>query len=217
MGIGQWTNHVVTSVSPFYKWYNIQPGEYWMMYDQYAQEFLIKDAKTGKIVKREPLSSPLDLTMLISHLQISEKIDPEIAKALERGETSGTTELIDHHIIPVHLWDKSELIKKALKITNINMNGPENIIPLPKKIHKSFHGFKSGYSEMIIERLRDEWNHLVDYNFDNNPCEIERTVLSLIAAIRDDLEDLVQEELSIRDWYSEALFHNMSKKKPKSN
>lgn len=216
MGMGQWTNQLVTAGSVFHKRYNIQPGEYWMMYNQYAQEFLIKDAKTGKIVKREQLSSPLDLVMLISHLHISEKIDPEIAKALERGETPQTTELIDHHIIPVHLWDKSELIKQAVKITNINMNGLENIIPLPKKIHKSFHGKKSGYSEMIVERLRDEWNHLVDYKFHNNPCEVERTVLSLIAAIRDDLEDLVQEELSIRDWYSEALF-NMFKKKPKSN
>lgn len=216
MGMGQWTNQVVTPGSVFHNRYNIQPGEYWMMYDQYAQEFLIKDAKTGKIVKREPLSSPLDLVMLLSHLNISEKIDPEIAKAIERGKTPRTTELIDHHIIPVHLWDKSELIQQAVKITNIDMNGPENIIPLPAKIHKSFHGFKSGYSEMVIERLRDEWNHLVDYNYYDNHCEIERTVLSLIAAIRDDLEDLVQEELSIRNWYGEVLF-NMFKKKPKSN
>jgi len=216
MGMGQWTNQVVTRGSVFHNRYNIQPGEYWMMYDQYAQEFLIKDAKTGKIVKRSPLSSPLDLVMLLSHLKISEKIDTEIAKAIERGKTPRTTELIDHHSIPVHLWDKSELIKQAVKITNIDMNSPENIITLPVKIHKSYHGLKSGYSEMVSERLRDEWNHLVDYNYYNNPCEVERTVLSLIAAIRDDLEDLVQEELSIRDWYGEALF-NMFKKKPKSN
>jgi hypothetical protein len=216
MGMGQWTNQVVTPGSVFHNRYNIQPGEYWMMYDQYAQEFLIKDAKTGKIVKREPLSSPLDLVMLISHLHISEKIDPEIAKALERGKTPRTTELIDHHIIPVHLWDKSELIKQAVKITNINMNGPKNIIPLPQKIHKSFHGFKSGYSEMIIERLRDEWNNLINDNNDRNPVEVEETLLALIAAIRDDLDWLVSKDLSMKDYYSGAHF-NMFKKKPKSN
>ncbi len=215
MGMGQWTNQVVTAGSVFHKRYNIQPGEYWMMYDQYAQEFLIKDVKTGKIVKRESLSSPLDLAMLISHLHISEKIDPEIAKALERGETPRTTELIDHHIIPVHIWDKSELIKQVVRITNIDMNASENIIPLPHKIHKSYHGFKSGYSEMVLERLRDEWNILVNDNKHNNPVEVEETLLALIAAIRDDLEDLVQEETSIKDGYSVKLFNMF--KKPKYN
>ncbi len=215
MGMGQWTNQVVTAGSVFHKRYNIQPGEYWMMYDQYAQEFLIKDVKTGKIIKRESLSSPLDLAMVISHLHISEKIDPEIAKALERGETPRTTELIDHHIIPVHLWDKSELIKQVVRITNIDMNASENIIPLPHKIHKSYHGFKSGYSEMVLERLRDEWNILVNDNKHNNPVEVEETLLALIAAIRDDLEDLVQEETSIKDGYSVKLFNMF--KKPKYN
>ncbi|MEG4799295.1 AHH domain-containing protein [Microcoleus sp. ARI1-B5] len=215
MGMGQWTNQVVTAGSVFHKRYNIQPGEYLMMYDQYAQEFLIKDVKTGKIVKTESLSSPLDLAMLISHLHISEKIEPEIAKALERGETPRTTELIDHHIIPVHLWDKSELIKQVVRITNIDMNASQNIIPLPHKIHKSYHGFKSGYSEMVLERLRDEWNLLVNDNKHNNPVEVEETLLALIAAIRDDLTELAQEEISIGDWYGIALFNMF--KKPKSN
>lgn len=214
MGMGQWTNHVVKAGSLFHKRYNIQPGEYWMMYDQYAQEFLIKNAKTGKIVKIELLDSP-DLVMLISHLHISEKIDPEIAKALERGETPRTTELIDHHIIPVHLWDKSELIKQVVRITNIDMNASENIIPLPHEIHKSYHGFKSGYSEMVLERLRDEWNILVNDNNHNNPVEVKETLLALIAAIRDDLTELAQEEISIGDWYGKALFNMF--KRPKSN
>jgi len=211
MGMGQWTNHVVKAGSLFHKRYNIQPGEYWMMYDQYAKEFLVKDAKTGKIVKIELLDSPA-LVMLISHLHISEKIDPEIAKALKRGKTPRTTtELADHHIIPVHLWEKSQLVIHA----KIDMNSPLNIIALPHEIHNSFHGAKSGYSEMIIERLRDEWNILVNDNNHNNPVEVKETLLALIAAIRDDLTELAQEEISIRDWYGVELFNMF--KRPKSN
>ena len=218
MGIGQWSHVTVKPGHVFNIHYNLKPGDYWIMYDQYKQEFCIKSAQSDQIVKKEKLSSLLDFVALIDHLHLSEKIDSKLMEALQKGETHGKGEFREHHIIPAHLWDKSDLIKQALDITNINMNGPENTIFLPQHIHKSFHGFKSGYSEMVIERLRDEWNHLVEYQHQNNPVEVERTVISLIKAIRDDLEELVSEGLSIRDWYSVTLFNMFKKpKKPKSN
>jgi len=211
MGIGQWSKIPVKSGSIFNRIWNLPPGEYWMMYDQYKQVFCVKD-RNGKIIQTEVVDSPLDIMTLVAHLHISEELSAELAKALQRGETPHKIKgLEDHHIIPVHLWKKSELIKQAVKITDIDLNGEENIIELPNEIHKSSHLFKSGYSELIIERLREEWNLLVNANRHNDPAEVKATVLGLIEAVRADLEDLVDEGISIGDWYNLALFNKFIK------
>lgn len=218
MGINEWTQECVKENDPYNKLYGLDPGDYWVMYNQAEETLYFKNVKTGKIKARK-IKFDTDVAALISHLCISGRIEQELLEMLERKETKGTGDFAEHHIIPVHLWEKSQLIIKGQELTrkgliNIDMNGPENLMMLRKNIHRSFHGFKSGYSEMIIERLRDEWNQLCNSGKENDPDEIRDTILALISAIRDDLEELQEEGITIRQWFGEQLFNMF--KKPKS-
>lgn len=201
MGMAQWTKQPIQPGSLFHTVYNIKPGDYLMMYDSYASEFLIKEPSQGKIVFRKRLDSPLDLAMLVStHLNISEIIAPEIAAKLKRGGKSlGGGELVDHHIIPVHLWKDSQLVKQAIDLRVIDMNGRENRMLLSKDVHKKSHDENSKYSQIVRYHLRDQWNDLVDADLENDPSEIRAVLIALIEALREDLQDIESRGGSLND------------------
>lgn len=201
MGMAQWTKQPIQPGSLFHTVYNIKPGDYLMMYDSYASEFLIKEPSQGKIVFRKRLDSPLDLAMLVSnHLNISEIIAPEIAAKLKRGGKSlGGGKLVDHHIIPVHLWKDSKLIQQAIKLTDIDMNGRENRMLLSEEFHRKSHDENSKYSQTVRYHLRDQWNDIIDAALENDPSEIEAVLIGLIEALRENLQDIESRGGSIND------------------
>jgi hypothetical protein len=198
MGIGQWTRLSITPGSIFCKQYSIEPGEYLIMYDTSASKLLIKDQKQGKIVYEKYASSLGDLVSVLSS-SVPDTTDLEVIQKLKRGGKSrGGGSVRDHHIIPVHLWKDSQLIIVATNANVmghnvVNMNGSDNMMLLPDDFHRKNHDQYSKYSQTVRYHLRDRWNALVEADLENDPHEIRDVLISLIDALRANLEDLLEE------------------------
>lgn len=200
MGIGQWTRLVITSDSVFCNKHNIKPGEYLFMYDTSASKLLIRDNKQ-RIVYEKNASSLRDLVSVLAS-SVPNTTDLEVIKNLERGGKSGTKAFPNHHIIPVHIWKDSQLVIEA-KRHGFDMNGEDNLMPLPFEVHKKSHKEDSGYSQTVRYYLRDRWNALVEADLDNDPDEIRDALISLIEALRENLNDIVKEGGYMDDIYHE--------------
>lgn len=193
MGIGQWTRLSITPGSMFCKQYNIKPGEYLIMYDTSTSRLLIQDQKQGKIVYEKYARSLHDLVSVLSS-SVPDTTDLEVIQRLKRGGKSRGGGLIrDHHIIPVHLWKDCQLIIEAERHDVIDMNGLDNMMLLPDDFHKKNHDKYSKYSQTVRYHLRDRWNALVEADLENDPHEIRDVLISLIDALRANLEDLLEE------------------------
>lgn len=193
MGIGQWTRLSITPGSWFCKEYNIKPGEYLLMYDTSTSKLLIQDRKQGKIVYEKYASSLRDLVSVLSS-SVPDTTDLEIIQRLKRGGKSrGGGSVRDHHIIPVHLWKDCQLIIEAERHGVIDMNSSDNMMLLPDDFHKKNHDKYSKYSQTVRYYLRERWNALVEADLENDPPEIRDVLISLIDALRANLEDLLEE------------------------
>lgn len=192
MGIGQWTRLSVTPNSQFCKQYNIKPGEYLFMYDLSSSRLLIQDQKTSNIVYQKYASSLRDLISVLS-ASLPSATDQEVIATLKRGGKPGSKAFPNHHIIPVHLWRDYQLIIEARRY-GFDMNGSDNMMPVPYEIHKKCHAEDSPYSHTIRYHLRDRWNALVEAGLENDPDEIKDVLLSLIDALREDLTEIIEEE-----------------------
>lgn len=192
MGIGQWTRLVITPGSVFCKQYNIKPGEYLIMYDTSSSRLLIKDQKE-KIVYEKHASSLIDLVSVLAS-SVPDRTDLEVIQRLKRGGSSrGGGSMRDHHIIPVHLWKDCQLIIEAERRGVINMNSSDNMMLLPDDFHRKNHDRNSKYSQTVRYHLHDRWNALVEADLENDPYEIRDVLISLIDALRANLEDLRDE------------------------
>ncbi len=199
MGIGQWTRQSIVSGSVFCNQHNIKPGEYLVMYDTSTSELLIKEPNQGRIVFRKYASSLRDLVYVLAS-SVPNQTELEIWPRLKRGGKSlGGGQVRDHHIIPVHLWKDCQLVVMAVRHRVIDMNDRENKMLLPDEFHDEHHGKDSKYSQIVRSHLRDRWNALVEAGLDNDPDEIRDVLLSLIDALRENLEDLLAEGGYIND------------------
>lgn len=193
MGIGQWTRQSIAPGSVFCNQYNVKPGEYFVMYDTSTSELLIKEPNQGRIVFRKYASSLRDLVYVLAS-SVPNQTELEIWERLKRrGKSLGGGLVRDHHIIPVHLWKACQLVVMAERYRVIDMNGRENRMLLPKEFHEKNHDEDSKYSQTVRYHLRERWNALVEAGLDDDPDEIRAVLLSLIDALRENLEDLLAE------------------------
>ena len=192
MGIGEWSRLTITENSVYCRQENIKSGEYLIMYDTLTSRLLIKDQKTDKIVYQKSASSLNDLVSALA-ASLPSTTDSKLLEKLKRGGKSGTKEFPNHHIIPVHLWKDYNLIIEACKL-GFDMNGEDNMMRMPSEIHKKCHDEYSQYSNIIRHHLRDRWNALVEADLENDRHEIRDALISLIDALRSNLEDVIEEE-----------------------
>ncbi len=73
------------------------------------------------------------------------------------------------------------------------MNGSDNMMLLPDDFHNKNHDRNSKYSQTVRYHLHDRWNVLVEADAENDPHEIRDVLISLIDALRANLEDLLVE------------------------
>jgi len=200
MGFEQWTRQYIAPSSVFCNQYNLKPGEYLVMYDRSTNELLIKEPNQGRIVWKYA-SSLRDLVFILAS-SCPTQTDLEILQRLEKErqkKSLGGGPVRDHHIIPVHLWKDCQLVVMAERYGVIDMNGRENRMLLPTKFHNENHAPKSKYSQIVRYYLQDRWNALVEAGLDDEPDEIRDVLLSLIDALRENLEDLLAEGSYLND------------------
>jgi hypothetical protein len=188
MGINQWTRVRFSPDSAFCQNFKtdtgeyLDPGEYLFMYKQSSGELLFKDQKKNKIYTKKTMSI-MDLVMLLP-----DRSEAEIMRELKRkGRPAGEEGYSNHHIIPVHLWNNSKLVIAA----RMDMNGDFNLMRLPNDFHRRNHGRNSNYSNIVRHYLEKRWNDLVVAGLENDPGEVKDALLSLIDALRDALQELV--------------------------
>jgi len=190
MDFNQWTRVRLLPNSVFCKSYGMNAGEYLFMYERSSGDLLFKDPNKDKILYRKRISSIIDLVMLLPTQN-----QAEMMKELKRGGSSAGGGYSNHHIIPVHLWKDSKLVIAA----GLNMNGKENLMSLPDKFHHENHGPNSKYSKTVRRYLEDRWNDLALVGSENDSDEVEGALLSLIDALRDALQELVDAEGYMRN------------------
>jgi hypothetical protein len=191
MGIGQWTRTTITSGSIFCIQYNIKPGEYLIMYDTSTSKIIIKDQKQ-KIVYEKYANSFEDLFAILLE-SVPDPTKRKIIEEMKKGGKSGSKSFPNHHIIPFHLWKDSQLIIASKRYGVIDMNGSDNLMPMPSEIHRKCHDENSPYSQTVRRHLRDRWNALMEADLENDPHEIRDVLISLIDALRANLEDIIEE------------------------
>jgi len=198
MGIGQWSKIFVTHNSIFCREYGIQPGEYLIMYNTSTSELIVKEAYSSEVVYKRYARSLHDLIEILS-FSVYKKADLETLSKLKRGGQSGSKVLHNHHIIPVHLWKDCLLVVRATRMRVIDMNSGENMMLLPSEFHTKNHTKDSKYSLTVRRYLKDRWNDLAEAGLDQDPDSIRETLLELIKALRENLEDLVRKGGYIND------------------
>lgn len=172
----------------------LKPGEHWVLYEGGDR---IKIRKGDDInTEYETVLSGLDLLVLLAQ---SSKLEGRAREILIRKNRSAGGGYINHHVIPVHFFQRSELIVTATKLgltnlakdptpSSINLNSGENIIRVTEKFHRKAHGPGTKYSNTVGKYLKDRWEALIERGCTNDPEELQSELSCLIDIIRDELK-----------------------------